>query len=757
MAGSPSTAGRATRSWGSLGSLAAWTPVLALAAFSFAAVDADLAPSAVARALAAIAFTQVLPGALLWRTVRPRSGWWFEDVTMGFALGLALSVATQAVAGWTGASWLSVVTGPAVAVGLLVASGSRSRISSARTSPLPWGWGPAVAGVSMILLRDAVALFRTLPLNRPEFMSPYVDMPFHIALAGQLAHRGPTSFPHVAGEELAYHWFSHAWVAQIGQASGVELDAILYRVVPVVVPLALVALVAVAATRISGRPWAGPLAALLATTAGVVSVVRRPVPLELLHHLSPSLGVASVVVVALITLLACRWRGHMPGASAVLVVVLGTVAAGIKGSALPVVTAGAVFAAAAAFLLRFETRRRVGLDAALLASALVGALIFLFDGSAQELDLDPASTLERIGAVNFLVPDGESATLWAIILALLLLLGGVLAIGAGLLAAYTLEDARTDPVMFLLLGTALAGTAAVGLLSHLGGSQSYFLRNAAPALALGSAVGLAALWRHMTSVRLRAALASAGVAAIWWFAIPWLVGQTRSELSPPARAGIGTALLVGLLVGGALLASHQVHARRRLLMATTAAVALCLISITPRVVRVATPPALPEAAESVPSDARNAFSGDQIEAARWLRDHSGRTELVMTNRHCANPRAANCDSRRFFVAAYTERQVLVEGWAYTPTAVALSVATRDTAHAYVPYWKPDVLHLNDAFLQAPTRDQAQQLWDRGVRWLFIDKVVEHTSHFGDLAHLRHETDHALVFELAPPDEPGSPR
>ena len=40
-------------------------------------------------------------------------------------------------------------------------------------------------------------------------------------------------------------------------------------------------------------------------------------------------------------------------------------------------------------------------------------------------------------------------------------------------------------------------------------------------------------------------------------------------------------------------------------------------------------------------------------------------EVIATNAHCSRPnRVSPCDARNFWMAAYAERTMLVEGWAY---------------------------------------------------------------------------------------------
>ena len=97
---------------------------------------------------------------------------------------------------------------------------------------------------------------------------PHVDTYLHQALAAQLLTRGPVSWPTVAGEDLGYHWFTHAWLAQVTASSGVELDAVLTRIMPALMPMAVVLAVSITALRLSRRAWVGVLAAVLTMVGG---------------------------------------------------------------------------------------------------------------------------------------------------------------------------------------------------------------------------------------------------------------------------------------------------------------------------------------------------------------------------------------------------------------------------------------------------------------------------------------------------------
>jgi hypothetical protein len=135
-----------------------------------------------------------------------------------------------------------------------------------------------------------------------------------------------------------------------------------------------------------------------------------------------------------------------------------------------------------------------------------------------------------------------------------------------------------------------------------------------------------------------------------------------------------------------------------------------------------------------------AVPGDGISAARWLRDHSDPNDLVATNIHCRVPRSAACDSRQFWVSAYSERRVLVEGWDYA-------------GHTFIPwdpFWDQALLATNDAAFEEPSTATVAALRNGyGVRWLFADATLADPAAIGRYADLRYRAGDFAVFEAPP--------
>lgn len=719
-------------------------PLGAFAVFLVFAIRAGLPVSAMATGLFAVTLTQVMPGVLVWRLVRPRDGWWTEDVVMGLAIGACLAVATQTVAGLVTASWVSLVVGPLLAGLLVLVPSWRTRIVHARTQSLPAMWGPLVAGASLLLLEFTQAFYRTVPFSWDVgFRTTYIDIPFHLALVGQLLQRGPTEMPHVMSEPLQYHWFSHAWMAQISASSGMNPDAVLLRFVPPLITVAVVCAVSIAAVRVSGWTWAGPVVALLAVAAGNLNVVNGTSTGRLVAYSSPSLAFGALVLVPLVVVLTIRWRGGAHAGLAVLVPVLAVIAAGAKGSTLPVLLAGTGLAwVASLFFPDPEVRRRIGVDLVLLTAILVFGFLAIFGGSASGLALDPAGALRSRGPARDVLAqiDTPGFLLWGT--AAVLLAATVVARGIGLSALLVHRRLRHDPVTYLLLGTGLAGVAAVSMLTHPGRSQAYFLWSAAPLLAIGSAVGLAALAERLGRTGFPAVVC--GVAT--GLGAHLIIGRLREAVFAENAVGMAAAGWGTLLVGGAVAAAVVLRWHRgsnpQSVVVTVLVVTVLTAATVPIVLEKITP-SLPSNNRSLTADAPHAFSADQVDAARWLRDHSQPRALIMTNRHCQLREPERCGNRRFFVAAYTERPVLVEGWGYTPSWWADDSEPK----GHRQFWDPELLMLNDGFLRAPTKEDGARLRALGVKWVYIDKTTGYSRRLSTFARPRHETEWAWILEL----------
>lgn len=726
-----------------------WVLLLATALYLGYASVYGLSGSYVVRALLTVAVTQLLPGVMLWRCIRPRDGWLLEDLAMGFAMGIAVVVPTQTIAGYSHQRWIALVLPLLVVVALAVVPVTRARIVQARCAPLPWWLGAGLAALSASTLPGLIAYFRA---NQPHWTygvgQPHVDTYLHLALSSELLERGPAAWPTVIGENLGYQWFAHAWIAQVTASSGVPLDSVLMRFLPAIMPIVSVSCVAALALRLTRSPGIALGAVALASLAGQTSPVRMVEINVMISPESPTLGLSVPTLMALVAVLAMRWRGEARRGAVVMVPILTVIATGTKGSTAPVVIAGVALALLAMLIWRRPLALHLVLDLAMMAVALVATLAIVFHGSASGLQFGVGASAEQTRLAG---PLGGVPTYFQqrFVSGVTILIG----LGPALLGAAVLwrREERRDPVIWVLLGAAIAGAAAVGLFSHPGRSQGYFLFTALPLACIASAIGAERVLRALTARGRALLIASAGIGALCFTMLPTLmVGplkrHTFRRLEESLVLGLIVLVAVGVLAVVLTRATDRSRARQIGLGALAGAVVLSgPVAFDQRLAATT----IPQIDRHVSVKAATASTNGQIAAASYIGAHSGVEDLVMTNRHCVRPtRPYNCDSRRWLVTAYSERQALIEGWTATNTATRL--ATKGRSSVTVNYWHPQLLALNDGFYTHPSASAARQLWDKGVRWVYEENTIRHAATLAPYATLRFRDSSASAWQLNRP-------
>ncbi|MEV1170001.1 hypothetical protein [Nonomuraea sp. NPDC049784] len=710
-AGRSPVAGRRAALW------TRWAPAAALVACVGAVCGRyGVALSDLALFVLYVALGLTLPGLLWIRALHRREHPFPEELALGVALGYALEVLAYIPARAIGAPLL-VVAWPLGTYALFLAvPGLRGHWRGRpRTGRAPgwWPWSLTLIVICLILW-TAAEFFGTHALIWPAMASSYVDMPYHLALIGEVKHHMPPTTPGVAGEPLAYHWFVHAHVAAASWVTGLEPLVLLYRLAVLPMLAALAVLLGAVGRRVTGS-WAGGLAALAGTVfvaaptlySGAVASIFSWAPVQ--SWASPSQVFCALLFAPVVLLVIDLVDGSGPARGHwVLLAIMMSAVAGAKATYLPLLAVG-LMAVVVVETVRWRRLPRRAL--AVLGLALTGLAlsnVLLYGGARQGLVLDPLSIV-RVTWRNLTGAGSSAQVPWFAVLGiagLCLLCGAITWCGVLGLAVRPRELLRTPVV--LGLGMGLAGLAAFLLLGHPGLSQGYFLQAAYPYLAMVAVSGTALAIRE-AGLTVRSIVCAGGVGVLTATAIrllfdvriPLRQGQSDLALYLPYLALLGVVVLV-------------VAARRG--GRRTLALTICLVTAagTPAAWLARTPPDSYDgaSAQDVPSGL--------LAAGRWLRDHSAPDDIVATNTHCRLGYENPCDSRAYWTAALTERRVLVEGWAY---------AARNTdgwspgeAMAGRPFWDRERIRANDAVFEHPSKEAVRLLRDRyGVRWLLADE------------------------------------
>ncbi|SFI13403.1 hypothetical protein SAMN05216275_101302 [Streptosporangium canum] len=710
-------------------------------------------PATIGLFAAYVAFGLTLPGTLLWRALARLPSPPAVDLAAGTALGYALEILLYLVVRAVGHPGLILLGPPAVIAVFLVHPRLRRHWRTATEPRIPVRAAAAMAAVfCFLVVSSGLTFFGGHGLRWPENGNPYVDMPFHLGLVGELRNHLPPTTPHVLGEPLSYHWFVHADMAATSWATGIEAQTLLYRLAVLPMIAISVVLIPAVAFMITGTWRAGVLGLLITCFAGPLdpytwtgTVFPGGPPTVSLAWLSPTQTFGAALFAAFTLPVVALLGRRAPGKSIfVPVVVLLAALAGAKATYLPLLAAGLCLLAAV------EWTRSRRLDRTLVALGLLTlvtlafAHLVLFGGASQGLRVSPFSTAVRF--VMRSVPGSGAGDLGfaPVVLSLVFLLGWA-ALWAGAFGRRAAPGSGPDRALTLFLGIGLGGVAAVIVLGHPGMSQMYFLTAARPYLSIAAAAGiLAALAAVPRRSRVRVVCVCGAVGV----AVALLVAAVRPE-SPPGLAALGGPALITVfvlpvivpcaVVGAALCLLWRLRWRRAgvlLLLAglsAPSAVQSVVAGLTYRV---------PVQTMEIPAEG--------VAVARWLRDHSDADDVVATNAHCRFTVSGSCDNRHFWISGYTERRVLIEGWGYTARTLASVTDVDRESMAAVPFWDAELLAANDVVFTAPTARAVDLLARRyGVRWLMVDSRRPPVApDLGEFARLRYAEGPFAVYSIA---------
>lgn len=675
--------------------MSAKLPWLALAATTITlpvALGTD--PLDVVRYAAYLLYAVVLPGTLLYRSIRPTPRSLIEDLAYGTVVGLLAETAALVAAGLLHArgllwSWPLLV---------IVALRGRLRAGSYPLRPTA-GWSWAVAGIAAGFLAYLTVAF--LAVNPPvpvggahDYMIDQLNL---LAVSADLKHHFPLAVPEQGGRVLGYHWFAYGHVAAGSTVSGVDLPTVWFRLdLPVLAVLA-VCLLAVTGWRVARHPWAGPAAAALMFTVGEL-VPQRQAPAffgsitAYYSWSSRSLLFGAALSMPLIAAIADLLRGGARWREWALVAVFAAGTTGAKSTIVPLFGAG-VAALCAVHLLRRRSRWTPWLLGGLLAAVEAGAVAVLYGFEGQGLRWGPfAIMLDFVGSQRHGTTIADAPLiLWglgAYAIAMLTRLAGV----AGL-------SGRWGDAEIFLAGTTVAGVAGTLCVWHVSWSEHFFIVAAWPCAAILSAAGLVRLpWSRRAlwpALAVGAALAAVSVA----LTLP--IDPHRWRVPLPVY------VLGALVLAAALLVGSRLGRFGALVVVLSAGVArLPYDAVT---------------SANLGDVYHVRVSADQAAGARWLRANSDPSQYVATNVHRVGGGLQGGQSLAYWISAYSERRVLLGSWGYSPE----STESQSNAHRLGPaltYWDPARLAQNDAAVLDPTPARLAWLWAQRVRWILVDRA-----------------------------------
>ncbi|MET8697632.1 hypothetical protein ABZW10_01965 [Kitasatospora sp. NPDC004723] len=731
----------------------------------------------------------LLPGTLVFRSLRRRPYTLLEDLAFGAVTGLVLELLAWAVLVGLGLQSVATFWPLVVVLPFALVPGLRRhwrpRGYRAFSPGRSWALAGTVALTVLYYYEANLARFSVLPTDDSSRI--YGDLPYMLSLAGSATHDMPPTFPQAAGEPLHYHWFTFAHMAMTSLVGHVDLPMVGMRLMVPALSALTVLIIAVVAQRLSGKAWAGPVAALLFFAVGeftatypnnVSSWTFGFPPIRLMSWGSLSLTYSQPLLVALAGAVgALIGRKALPGGpekdeddeqgvpafgrgAFVLVAGFALASSAAKASTLPVTLAGLALAG----LVMLVTGRRIPWTVVGLGAILAGAQLFatavIFDFESYGLEVAAFGNVQQYWA-DTPQARGTAAQAAVVVATLAAFVITHQVRLAGALPLFRHRRLNLEPAQWFLLGGAVAGPAAY--LAVNGFNSSYFTIASAPFGALLAAWGYCeAAERAALSVRARFLLAggvlvlAAGLTwGIYRHARDWaeLVAKAAGAYDVPKSYAALLPVLGGTVVFAAAAAVGALvwWGAGRFWPRLRGRGGIVLLTATLTV-------GLPGTALDVLQSREYVWEGSwilpqsQVSAARWVRNHSDPADVIATNSHCwetenytTTDRCGNYRSQ--WLSAYSERSVLVEGWAYAPRMVAQSGGGVVSGQ---PFWDQELFQRNENAIYQPTAELLDSLRrEYRVRYLVVDrKAGAESPLLGTLTTKVYDNGRTVVYELA---------
>ncbi|AKU15827.1 hypothetical protein [Luteipulveratus mongoliensis] len=708
----------------------------------------------------ALAVFVSLPGVITWRLLWSRrdEDTWLDQVVFGTLLGLCLQLPVYVVGRVIGVPFLPAAI-PLVALAIALVRDDRRSLLRPRLQRVPTvlAWGVATATTFAMVWLGGIG-WLTWAYPRTDPASPNGDEPYQVALVAELKHHFPPQIPMVEGQPLDYHWYVNGHLAAMSWLTDLTPTVLLDRLLLPMTTFLVFAATGLIAYRLTRSAWAGAGAPVILGLVGDYSPFHgsnamssfNELFLSFWEPLSPSLGFGLALMLLTVHVLLKVLGERRPTRGDLALLAIATLMlSGAKATCLPMMLAGLLLVGVVV-LIRRRPRRTVLIACAITAVALVFAQVVLFRGASQGMWIQPLHLGEYI-TWKMKLPGHGLPLVGAT--ALMVISWACAWVGAAFLAG---RATRTDLRVVFLIGCGGSGVAAALMLGHPHYSEDYFARFAEPFLAIAAAWGLWTVlsrWPARQRARLLLIGATAGVV------IAYLARSSTSRpiAYEPTRASYGQLALpyvitvAALIVVGAVawfVVRRQPHVGRTAMVAalvTIAVTSLGLIRVPDTAVAVADRPWRKVA---TPPRATAPIGLGGLAAARWVREHSSPNDLLATNAHWRQPGSrVTRDNRNIWIAAQTERRVLLEGWAYTPPILAEAARRRIRTHA-IGFYDPPLLAANDAAFTRPSNATLGLMRDRHVRYLVVDlRYPSDLPGLQRVADLRFRTGDYAVLEV----------
>jgi len=610
-----------------------------------------------------------------------------------------------------------------------------------RRVPLQAPTGRAFVLALMLLALGSLllqSLWRRNPIRTDGWISYFVDLSTHEALAQGIALNGPAQVPYLANVPLGYHWLGNAWAGGLSQSFDLTPYVAVSRGLYAYALVAALVLSWALGQQVSRNSWAGPGAALFLIGGTFLGLGRTYSYSMLLVDTSPSHTFA-IPLTLMVSVLAIGYlHGRLPVHILLVFPLLGAGLLGSRVTQASIVLAGlgSVLVTAVA-LRRTDVIRRSTFVLATLILGMIPAFFLIIRpaGSATattQLRVDPNNDIAGLYSLIPYTGPGDN------VVSFFALAASVLAGAAGVLAFALRRPTRWIATGFVL-GALVVGLVLVVVLSQNGRSQVSYLWAAAvvafPIAGVGFVESVSRISQRCNRLVVTGLLCVGltigliGVVNVEATSDLWFSGYLRWSL-------IIGAWGLALVIGFELSRSQEPHYART--ASISAVIAVVLGSAVLGANAIGTTWRTISTTTSANSSTPAAISSDHLTAANWVRENLQDSDgIFATNRLCDVPtmQPPDCVSTTFVTSALTGRRTLIEGYSY--------------GIQEMPAWAERRARESYGLTSGPDSNSLDYLRQQGVRWLWIDGLVGQAQDPSEYGRVVYQNPTIEIVDISP--------
>jgi hypothetical protein len=675
---------------------------------------------------------QIIPGALLWIWLSKKREVSFSEILgMGLALGSLLSLLSSQffrVTEIRNISWAIplAVTVPILILKMLINNEPlvAKSFSSNIRNELKVYFPTILFGIVQLSV-----WFRWHPLKWSGWWKYHTDVPYFESLSNSLALLGATGNLLDPSLDSRYHWFAYAWVGSLTNSLNIESFVVLTRLLPIVA-LTMGATVAYSwASSMSKRLWTPGIAALIVVIAPGLSVG------SFVMLRSPSSAMTVGWSLGFSFLLFELIKGVTR--QKVAYFTLGLLASGIvggKASNSVIFGAALVVMLVASFTQERNLRNRI-LTSGILSLVAIGVTFKLIIASPESRNLTIGIFLGFPGLLLTVIPT---------------------VLGVYGLLKY--RQSNLDPLICFTLSIFLVGALSSLFTHDVAGGQIYFLVSAATICIVPSVIGIEKLlydgeklealnlnigdWKRARPVLTWLVLTAGLLSATIWIIAEnsgTNLGKVLRTLSPSPMflvCGLGIQMSLRKIL-------PKLKMEEKVSFLVILVLSASVVSSSAGIVYSMFGGPLYAKSQTIAGFGKSekakldSISYNYILAAEWVKKHINSDENMFTNRQCihVDKPIEKCDGLWFYASALTSRQFLIEGDGYAIKS-GKSALTRVENQM-----------LSVRFSLVPNESDAKLLWEKNVRWGWLDHRVSQRSEWGEFAQEVYSNEDISIIKL----------